>query len=254
VSVLLWLGKLWTAGDAKLFIAFVALGPFYHSGHQLLSILDMLINIFLPAMIAVLLLSAIRIVRFRPKKEVAKDLFREFTNPSRIAYLAVKLFALLWAVHLLVSFLGITTFWVQLAITVILASMLYRSRLLIVSAMFGLSRFLFDSSVYTPTFWYRFLLLLIVFMVLLSMRRGVIATFLSSIFSRHVPVAKLQPGMVANIKGKEVRLTNRDIAQLRRAGKPVEVDSTLPFAPFIFVGALLTLSLDGNVLILFFTL
>jgi hypothetical protein len=257
VSVLMWRGGLWTAGDAKLLIAFASLLP-----PQLLQrasgwsvSLDMLINIFIPALALVILLSAMRFVRFRPRRVVLRDLASEFTDMRRIGLMAVQLFGLLWAVQLILSFVGRTTFAVQLAITVVLASVLYRKRMFIISLLFGLTRFLFDSYVYTAAFWLQFASVLLVFLLLQSARRGVIGNFLSSAFLREVPVGALRPGMLAQIKGKEVVLARRDIARMRRSGtKQVRVEGTLPFAPFIFIGALLTLTLDGNVLIVFFNL
>lgn len=260
VGFLLWIARLWTAGDGKLFIAFAALLP----GLNLYS-LDLLFNIFLVS-IAVLLLVAFQ--KFR----LANFSFRGSLSPVALLKSVVCVFSVYW----LASMLPLPGRYAASVLTVAVLLILQPARLRTVFYFLiavSVARLFFDSSSYSAV-----ALLHLVLMVA-SYRLAMVLLSLSSV--KEVSAKKLVPGMllaetlaerkpgkIAHGKTQFYKkdrgvldfggfvnedsegLTVEQIRRLRSTGfKAFRIAETIPFAQFIFLGALATLLFNGNVLI-----
>lgn len=265
MGVVLWVFGVWTPADAKLYIAFSALLP-----PALISGLrpwwtgfDLLVNIFMPALAFVLILAGIRISRMRAARRHARTALMEIADPRAAGIAAVRLFAVMWLVQLAFTALGLPDrFPLQLVLVLVIAHWLWRESFTYVAAGIAVLRLIFDHSVYSIGFCIGFVALLALLRVIQSIQRGGIRTIINEVFSTETPVRALRHGMVLVSATGRVRrhcksgeLTDRDISRMVKSGvKRVRVATTMPFAPFIFLGALLTLSLRANILIVLSTL
>jgi prepilin signal peptidase PulO-like enzyme (type II secretory pathway) len=132
-------------------------------------------------------------------------------------------------------------------------------------------RFIFDDSLYTIEFWKEFLY---IFIFLMTFRT--ITNIGAESFHKEVSIKNLKPGMLLAEKiikkGKKYEkeknqglfnlkkgfieeqaegITAEDIKKINKTGiKKIKIKQTIPFAPFMFLGVLLTLIVKGNILIL----
>ncbi|MFH1511193.1 MAG: prepilin peptidase [Candidatus Woesearchaeota archaeon] len=269
IGFFLWFTRVWTAGDGKLFIAFAALLPIMDSS---LYSLDLLINIFLLSL-AIILIVAIPRMKLTRISRVLDGL-----RPSVLIRPAVCVFSLYWIVSLALKplhagpwMIGVLT----LAILIFLKPARYGHVFKLMVAVCFL-RLLFDRSVCTLPGILHFFLLLVAY-------RAIFAVSASSIWdsSQDINASKLKPGMsLAETVGvsrssksrfsKKPRglfdfggfineesegLTKEQIGRLRATGfKTFKISESVPFAPFMFLGALATLFFKGNVLIILLNL
>jgi prepilin signal peptidase PulO-like enzyme (type II secretory pathway) len=137
----------------------------------------------------------------------------------------------------------------------------------------SLLRLVIDKSVYSTNFLVIFLILIILWEIIDSFLNFSISKLISNVFSREVEVNKLKPGMVLsefiqkdeNKHIKKVKsafyadnfldeesegLTQKQIEKIRAADiKKIRVSQMISFAPFIFLGVILTLIAKGNIII-----
>ena len=99
----LWLMKMWSAGDAKLYSVFILLIPL--SVYNLISgwpIVAVLTNIFFPIL---LFLIASMFIKSNHKQRVS--VLRKITNPKILGNYFLFIFSLIWLINLFFGFFGI---------------------------------------------------------------------------------------------------------------------------------------------------
>jgi hypothetical protein len=179
----LWRADLWSAGDAKLFVAFTSLLPAgsYLGISELIPSLTLLVNTFLPVSVALLVMG---IRNWRKRLSF---------SPLGFIEMLCAIAALSWPLGLLAPFLGYG--WQPLAALIYLATRdIIRKEYLIVMAV---SRLALDPSIWS-----------LGYLIALVLTAAVISLFIST----------------------------------AHAGRT----ESLPFAPFLFAGALLTLLLGTD--------
>ncbi len=297
-----WYIGIWTAGDGKLFIAFSVLIPLsvYGLGYQkYIPSITLLINIFIPALLIMLIFILFKI---KPKnlKNTLKLFLKEFFQPKQLLNSIISLFAVYWIVQLLLSPIGLgNNYILRIALTVLIFSAIQKklkNKALYIMLTVSLIRFVIDKSIYSFSFLIDFLILVFIWRLLMSFLRGGISKLGQEIFSKELRVNKLKPGMVLsesvekkekitkqelaalkkqqNIKiikhkgnyfiqkpkssfeldnfiGEEPEgLTRQQINKIKKLGiKKIRISQTIPFAIFIFLGVILTIISNGNILI-----
>lgn len=283
VGFIVWYAGLWTAGDAKLFFVFSFLIPLsvYNYGYvKYFSQVNLLINIFLPLGVYYLIL-VVRKFKFKDIVEKLKEVF----EIRGLIELIIFVFAVTWPINLVFYYVGIphnyfTSSFVLLVILLIF-NKLFSRYLFWLTVLLSIFRFIFDESVYSLS-TYKDLGYII--LIILSVRILLILGF--SVFTKDVKIKDLKPGMVPaeivyeedskyhkkdffyavflwyiyeKIKDRknylfepmDDGLTKEDVSKLNKFKSKFDFDSlriqsTIPFAPFIFLGVLLTIFFSGN--------
>lgn len=283
---IVWHVGLWTAGDAKLFFAYSLLTPLsvYKYGYiPYFSSTNILINTFVPVFI---FLTATLLFKTDLKQKLL-FLKKSFT-PRHVLSLAVFLFAFTWLINIMFSFIKIPPDYFLMVFTLFLAMTLFEKitmlRAHVTVTAIGILRLIFDASFYSTSYLKEFLLLLIVFIVL----RFFILHLGFYSFTKEIDIKLLKKGMIPaeaiyEEKGKYKKqelifsslygyleektkkrnyliepvsegLTEEEIKKLKRlenkfSFEHLRVQQTTAFAPFIFLGALLTIVFQGNAFI-----
>ncbi len=285
----LWYIRVWTAGDGKLFIAYAALLPLsvYTKGYQkYIPCFVFLTNIFISAA-AIMVFYVLFKAGLRKCAQVALTFIREFFKLKNLLESAISLFAIYWIIDILFHFLQLGNNLVLRISFTIFAFSAVRAKFgpntVYATAVISVFRLFFDDSVFSVGFLTNFLFLIFVWRLFRSLVRGSLSKLAEDIFSKDVPVDKLEEGMVLGEILRETRggsqtinyggkayektsknfldlenfldeepegLTKRQIMKLKNMGiKEIKVSQTIAFAPFIFLGAILTLIAKGNILI-----
>ena len=272
VGFLIWLVHLWTAGDAKLFFAFAALSPAI-SAHYYAFLINLLSNIFIPISIYLLLHL---LFKANYKKSVF-HLKKTFAFEA-IYSLIFFIFGISWVVKEILNLLGIRSniFLVFLFSFLLfyLAERIIKIEIVFLSLGLSVLRLLVDNSVYSIKFGLEFLILIFMFLLL----RIFLVSLSSEYFTEKLKFNELKAGMIPaeNIfedKGRffkkpvpfsitgMARDNKMGISIFRNFGKGIDkedvkrlnilqkklpfktlkVQITMPFAPFIFLGVLLTI-------------
>ena len=257
-GMLLWHFRFWTAGDAKLFLAMIMMIPPY--------------SVWVPVPVfinTVLLAFGFLIVFFiwRLRPEHLQDAIQDSLQPMKILRIAIGIFGAMWAVRELLLALHLRlAFGVELLAVIAMYALLRRVLGKYSSTVFlgiAFARIILDPSVFTLPFLTQYLIMLLFFIII----RNFVGEVGEELFRRPVSPERLRPGMMLD-KPLELQtdagrqevlpsvrgLTAHDIQTIRHAKteiKYIYVQETLPFAPFIFAGVLVTFLLRGHGMILF---
>jgi len=275
-GLLLWLASLWSAGDAKLFLAFALLFPmsFYDSG-TVFPAFSILVNSFVPAFVFLLVLVISR-TTLKQKKVALKESFK----PGLVLSVMIYFFSLYWLLDFIFSLfnLQLDLFTTSILLFLIIAGveiLLPRKAMYFFAALsviFFFYRMDLVLNLDFVLFFFSFLTMALV-LLFVVLRLGI------SSFGKAVEVNDLKPGMVLletvfSRKGiiekkkpllpsfvnifLEIRekpllnsgptgISNEDIDLLKREKKAKKVkfgkllvQETLPFAPIIFAGTVLS--------------
>lgn len=286
VGIMIWEGSLWSAGDAKLFLAYAVLVPLtvYKWGYIAnFPSSVILINTFTPYFIYyfgyILLKSSLR-----DKLSVFKQMFM----PKNLFNFAVFIFGFGWLVNLLFGLLNYqANFYVTVFVLFLLMVPLSKTPkigLLGSGIILSVLRLIFDPTVFTIFFLQQFLLIFLLFVF----ARYFVINLGFNFFATPMFIEDLEPGMIlaediVEIKGGYIKrknvpisfittlfdkfqykslishmpegLTKQDVEKINRLHsegkfKPHEIAiyHTVPFAPFMFAGVLITIIAEGNVL------
>jgi len=299
----MWHYKLWTAGDGKLFIAYAALIPLniYSNDYQKwIPSFTLLINIFIPALIIMLIWISFTI-KPHNLKNVLKTFLKEFFKPKQLFNSIISLFAVFWLIDILLSLVGLqNNYLLRITLTMFglsaIQSKLKKGYFYIMCALV-LLRFIMDKSIYSLSFLVDFLILIFVWKFFKSFLRVGTVNLGKELFTKDIEVDKLMPGMILGeaihkkgkltkkelntikkslnteiiryrgeyfikkpkssigsnnfIKEEAEGLTDEQITKIKKVGiKNIKISQTIPFAPFIFLGVVLTILAKGNILIL----
>ena len=251
----LWASGIWTAGDGKLFIAYCALIPpsVYSFGYQkYFPAFALLVNLFA---VSAVILVVFMLFKLRSKniKNIAKQAKFE---PKKVILTITNIFAVYWIVQILLSAIGADSYLLRIFATIILLSVVQKKLkdyFIYIALALSVLRLAVDSSVYSIQFLMNFIIILISWGVFASFASGTLSKLGREIFSKEISIKDLKPGMVMGdnkISAEPEGLTKSDIQKLKRMKlKKVRICQTLPFAPFMFLGVIITLIAKGNLLI-----
>lgn len=272
----LWTAGLWSAGDAKLFLAFALLFPLpLHASTSFFPAFAILVNSFVPAFAFML-----AIVLLRTSKRQKLDALKSAFTPKTAFPVAAFLLAFYWLLNLILPLFPFTLDFFTVAILIfILVScvefFLPAKSTWIFAAIALLFIILNPAEFFEPGFLLFFFSMLLAMLLLLFfvLRLGL------SCFGKPVKIHKLKPGMVlletvverkgtlekkksflpsfVNIlseakekspvetgpKGlsiEDVNLLKRAKANTKARFETLLVQETLPFAPIIFAGTILS--------------
>lgn len=273
---LLWLASLWSAGDSKLFLAFSLLFPLpFFASLSLFPAFSILINSFVPAFIFMLAL-----VLFKTSLKQKAEALRHAFSPSLVLSVAIFLFSFYWLLDLVLPFFPVQLDFFTLAILLFVVVFcveffLPKKSIYFFAAIALIFLFLRLNEVLSISFLLFFLSCLIAALLLLffvlrlgfacfgkakqihQLKQGMV--LLETIVLRNGRIEKKRPllpsfvNIFSQVKERPFvetgprGLSKRDILLLNRAKneKRVNFDTllvqeTLPFAPIIFAGTILS--------------
>lgn len=290
MGFMIWLGNLWTAGDAKLFVAYSSLlsGLLMSSSFFTIPVLIM-INTVTPIFFFYLFLIMKKTTR-NEKIEVLMDVFK----PKNVITISLFIFSFTWIVKLLSSYASfISNYFVTITLLFLILYLItnvLKTDILKVSLAIGISRIFLDfSNIFTISFAKDFIFILLGFLLL----RFFVLKLGAKVFSSEVKVDELEKGMLILdrirkegekyvkesavdlslvgmlrkkqkkylIENSPVGLNKKEIEYIRRLkmeGKldfdSLSVHQTLPFAPLLFLGVFITAVIRENIFIYLFNL
>ena len=284
VGILLWRIHLWSAGDAKLFFAYSIIIPLtsYKLGFtRFFPSYILLINTFTPLFVFYLMN-----VMFKTKIKTKIQALKHFMKIKIISITAVSIFGLIWVLKPLFSLLGFypDLFMLSIFLFIVISfiEFLIPLKQFHIFIVIALLRLVFDRSIFSFEFLKDFSLLLLFFLII----RFFVLTLSYFFFTKPVYVEDLKPDMALadRIYKKRSRyvkeeniivsifaalyytkktkplftkpLTEKDVKLLKKlhsGGKfkphEVRIHEVVPFALHMFIGALLTISCQGNFLL-----
>jgi len=279
VGAILWRLGMWTAADAKLFFAFmILLPPALSFGRVNFYFFDYLVNTFIPLGIY-LVFSTLEKTSFSSKINHVKEILKI----RKLFPIALFIFVLTWPLSILARYIEVEEFSLLFVLIVALLvnkrKMLYAKNGLIVLGTFSIIRLFFDPTILFFTTWISFFWIIFIFVLV----RFFLIGLSYEAFTKPIPFKSLKPGMVAAeiilkkgkiykkekvqygfhrgmpmqemnylFKPSSVGLTKVDIKHIKSLSTKMKINDlriqeTISFAPFLFIGALLQLFLNGNV-------
>jgi hypothetical protein len=279
----LWLACLWSEGDAKLFLGYSILIPVFTYKYGYVSFFPsivILINTFIPIAIFYIFNSLAHL-----KLKSLKVDIKQFFSPKNILNLILYIFGSFFVIQLILSYFKISlSFIPQTIVLFVLMEILDRvssKATLVLSIIGSILRIIFSfSSIFTLTFSFQILSTIGIFLILKILLN------ITEFYSESVKIKDLKPGMTSSerliktkkgVEKKEIslmtifdifqsvkecflgdvktRLTEKDIKELQKLQKEkklkfneIKISKTVPFAPFMFLGVLLTFLLQGSLL------
>ncbi|MBW2991653.1 hypothetical protein KY345_00365 [Candidatus Woesearchaeota archaeon] len=272
----LYLMKLWSAGDAKLFTAYISLYPitFYNFVTTSFWPLAILVNTILPIFIFLLFQSL-----FKLKKEQFLFIIRKMFNPKRLAMYLLIIFSISWIVTMIFSYFNIQTNFLLniigiMAIMYVLRKVFTYELNYLLGLIAILRIFINYDYIMRLEFWKIFLLMTLTYALIIFFIKE-----LGELYTKKANINYLKQGMqpvefIIKHKGHYFRtktmpkeseliyeqkpegLTKEDIEKIQKLHRTghlhfntIRIQQTLPFAPFIFAGVLLSLLVKGNIII-----
>ncbi|MBI2208811.1 hypothetical protein HYU50_04930 [Candidatus Woesearchaeota archaeon] len=274
---LIWHLNLWTAGDAKLFFAFTTLMPIYKP-YSYFFFISFLSNAFIPISIVFFIY-----MLFKTTAEKKLFYFKKTFNAKTIFDIILFIFGFLWIIISVFDLIGLRS---NILLSLFAVFLMYyfierilKIKILYISLLMSLLRLIFDSSVYSLEFIGEFAMLALLFLII----RIFLFSMGSGHFAREVKFTELKEGMIPaetifKSKGKyfksPVAFSIIGLAKRKNIGKllfknsakglgkkeirilqslqgksplnSLKVQTTMPFDPFIFLGAILTIVFHGN--------
>lgn len=273
VGFLLWRCGIWRAGDGKLFFAYSFLLPistYYYGFVMYFPSFTILLNTLVPTFLLLTLN-----VWVTTSNEEKFKILRGLMNPRNIVYAFLSLINIQWILSILFKLLSIKdtiapTYLSILALLFItdrFQELIYKT-----SIPLFLLRLFFDyETLLSPTLIIQFTLMFAFFILLIPF----ITNLGSFRFNDRVKLTRLKPGMCCAerivrkgrfyersstakrgiLKMNYESLTADDIERLKRLSKQGKVRfdelvirHTIPFAPLLFLGVLLTILLKGDII------
>lgn len=250
VGYLFYAINIWTPGDGKMFMVYNFLVP-VNQWTNLNS--NILVNTIL---IAFIYLTVAAIKR--------GDILNSFKVLSikLLLNVAISLFSFFWLVDMIFFFLNLQrNFFLSFILSMVLfmaTEKIFNRKIMLFKFFLCGLRLIFDTSWMALGFWLSFVWVFGIFLLL----RFIIIEMGYLAFTREIEPKRLKEGMIlANVvyedTVKDARfhsvfdfvrnnistegLNKDDIKKLRRINKNVRVVETMPFAPFMFIGAALSL-------------
>ena len=278
ISFLAWYLTFCTAGDSKLFFAYsllIPIGIYEYGFIEYFPSATIIMNTLLPAF-AYFFIRLIQITDMEEKK----DIFKKTINVKSLSGIAILIFGFYWGIFYVMSMLGIsmTGFMTPIIAIIAIYYLAKKSGIDITKAAITLCIlriFLDYQGLLNISFWLNFIALIAMFTFLVNF----IPELGYFMFSQEKKISELREHMmpaeavvrkgkryvkmplsktVDSEKGslvdyKPSGLTKDDIYNLKQLNKDKKLDfdtiivqQTIPFAPLMFAGALLTVLMSGN--------
>jgi len=287
IGYLMWDVGLWTAGDGKLFFAFATLIPLFQynkaSYIPFFPSMNILINTFIPIFLFFFIQLMFKTSLAQKKKSIKKAL-----NPKKLWFLFLLLFSLSWVIESLFKTFNITLnyfFTIILFFIIIMPLLkLLPKHLYTAIGAICILRIIFDKDLFTIQTLSSIITLLLIFIF----ARYFLLDLGFIKFTTSVKIANLKPGMVpaemiynnnkkitkrkilffsffdylkernnnSLIDSKTEGLTKEDVKKIKTLAKKhpdlksFQIQQTLPFAPYLFLGTILTIISHGNFFVL----
>ncbi len=274
LGLLLYFLGYWSAGDTKLFVAFAALIPTTIYSHPTaLSSLELLINTLVP----VFTYLVINLV-FKTSLLQKTYAIRKAANIKTIVTSLLLVFGLSWIIKITINYIGIKgDYTINLLVLIVLSRLIQKifakERMLLFLVVLSATRIIFDSKyIMSSNFVYEYLLFTTGY-ILVSLFLNAIA----NTYYEEKGVFKLKEGMLPleaiTKEGRKMNLLDAQkmtkskvlffpektgltknqvnrIVHWNKIGKlhfnTIKIKQTLPLAPFLFFGTILTLIFGGN--------
>lgn len=287
IGVILWMGNLWSPGDAKLFVAYTGLISNILTSKNILTLpFLILLNTATPFFFFYSFLIFKKTTK-RDKKRVLKNML----NLKLIFQISLFIFSFSWIINLLFQFLHLpNNYFITIITLFIILEFIKKTKLNFqkILVLLSIIRIIFDfSKIFSISFFVNFIFIVFIFMFL----RFFILNLGAVALSNSVKIDDLKPGMILldRIKkkddkylkesGVEISLLNllikktekyfienrpeglseeevNTLKKLKKEGKLnfeyLLVHQTLPFAPLLFLGTLLTLISGDNIFLYIF--
>lgn len=255
--------RIWTAGDGKLFIAFTALIPlmFYSSGYiKFIPAITLLINIFIISLIIIFSMDLTRI-NIKILGKISKRALKEVLSLRDILKSLLEFFALSFVINLFLNYIGLQNSSVInlfLSLIIILffniipgSSKIELGLIMIIS----IARLILDKSVYSFLFLYNFIIIFLIFIIFRTII-NMIRELGKELSIKEIDITELKPGMIVNSsRNFPESIDNEEIEKLKKTGiKKVKINQTIPFAPLMFLGVIITLIIKGNLIFILYRL
>jgi hypothetical protein len=294
VGMFIWFCNLWSAGDAKLFMAYAALVPlsFYqYSSTNYFPSFAILAYTFVPFLIFYLFK-----ILFKTNTKLKLNILKSMLNPKFLLNSIAFIFAFTWLgsillLHINKYFVIANNVFIMilfLFFVVFLFNNILKINYSNISINLSLIAILFDyEMIFTLSFLKSFIIILFLFIFL----RYFILNLAFEVFSYPIYIENLKPGMVIAenyLKEKGIYkkrritplsfmsslmqrsegkflfntfsegLTKKDVDKIRELHSQdhikehtIRIFQTVPFAPFIFFGVILTLLFNGSIFLMF---
>ncbi|QLJ53368.1 MAG: hypothetical protein Sv326_1193 [Candidatus Fermentimicrarchaeum limneticum] len=274
VGFILWYAKIWRAGDGKLFFAYAFLLPvstYYYGYVAYFPSFTLLVNTLIPLFL-ILTFNLWYITSTEEKFEI----FKSVVNPKRLFYMLLSLMSTQWIISILFQrLLSVSDFLTAGCISILVLVFLtnhLQDILYEISIPVVILRIMLDyGTVVSYSFFTQFLLLFGLFLLAITF----ITNLASFRFNDKIRVPDVKKGMCCveriSRKGRFYEktltphnrilklnyesLTQDDVDRLKRMNKngqlrfdELTIQQTIPFAPLLFFGVLLTIVLRGDVL------
>ncbi len=281
---IIWKAGFWSAGDGKLFFAFSALLPLsvYSFGYirffpSFTLFINTIVLVFIFLVGNLLLKTSLN-----EKMRILKESF----NKKVLLMVILSLFGLSWLIRIMLYFSGIGydmfTFLILVPVIYVLITSVARKSMDLLFGMLVILRFIFDYTyIFSLSFAYTFAFIIVFYVCIKYFIFGLSYEF----FSRNVRISDIKEGMIlADVFYKEGKkyvaksnafndfqmrqkgkvrpvfntkgLTKDDVKRIKELHKEGKIDSilkvqkTMPFAIFMFLGVILTLIFQGNVILI----
>ena len=259
VSYVLWFWKLWSAGDAKLFSLFSFLLPlsFYQNSNlNFFPSFNILINLIIPIIATLILLSVFSFLKEKDKKTKINVLLRYAYAFFKISFIYVLLYLILQKVFG-TSYLGDIKF-----IIIYAAFVFFTIRITI---KFLRNKFVLSYLITFITIVYSFFLFFVGEVELLKNVLFKVYIFLGSVFlcahylilidkdtKQNIKVKDLKPKMLIILdNGKTKKLTDGDVEKIKKEKGENEIEKTykkFPLSIILFFAVIITILLKGSIL------
>lgn len=274
-----WYFGLWHAGDGKLFTAYALLIPIsiYQIGYlPYFPAFTILVNTFFPVFIFLVINIAFH------SSSIKFKLIKESLTPRFMLETLLSIFVMLWPLEYLASKNIYMNFFLIILIYYIVymvAGKLINDRMLAALIILAIARLMIDKTYHSHNYAIFIFTLFAIFIIL----RVIILNLGFSSFTKKVLIKDLRPGMILaetiykedekvkkkkklffsilsymleseSIIKEQEGITEDNIKNLKKLSKEhadlkdVYIHETLPFAPFMFTGVLITLFIRGNII------
>ncbi len=257
----IWNFGLWSAGDGKLFIAYSVLIPlsFFRIGYQkYFPSITLLINTYIPLLIIMLIYVIVK-AKKKDRKKRFKEFIKGFFDMKKTILSIIYLLAFLWIISLALIKIGVDNYMLMLFLTILIYYIIQRKlgkKTLYIAIIIMIIRLATDKSIYSINFLKELLMLFIVWKLLYSFLQGALYKLAHDVFSYKISTSKLKPGMILSddinldIDEEAEGLTRKQIETIKRSNiEEVKISQTMPFAVFMFLGTIITMIVEGNVII-----
>jgi len=290
IGFLIWYSNLWSAGDAKLFIAYAALIPlslYSTNSTTYFPSFAILVYTFVPFLVFYLFK-----ILFKTSSKLKLNILKAMFKPKFLFYNILFIFAFTWLGSIFLQYLNNSFLVVNNVFTIILflffILFLFKNVFKInyrnVSITLSIIAILFNyERIFTLQFIQNFVIVLFLFLFI----RYFILNLAFEVFSYPVYIENLKPGMLIaenyfkdKDKYKKKRLTplsfisalmeksegkflfntysegleKKDVKKIKKLHSQgyikehtIRIFQTIPFAPFIFFGVILTIILKGSI-------